>query len=97
MVVNTDSVQKAIERFIEHTGENRFTTADIARSMGVDEYPVRAAIRWLHEHEKIEVIPGVRSCRYTKTCGEKYSASVYQIRRSVQVDFVTLNRVFCGG
>jgi len=65
--------------------------------MGADEYQVRAAIRWLHDHGKVEPIQGLRSCRYTNTCGEKYSAAVYQIRQQTQVDFVTLNRVFCGG
>ena len=45
--VTTETVQKAIERYVGSHGENRFTTADIARDMGVDEYPVRAAVSWL--------------------------------------------------
>ena len=95
--VTTETVQEVIYRYINECGENRFTTTDISRFMGADEYQVRAAIRWLHDHGKVEPIKGVRSYRYTNTCGEKYSASVYQIRQQTQVDFVTLNRVFCGG
>lgn len=102
MVVNTDSVQKAIERFIEHTGENRFTTADIARFMVVDEYPVRAAVSWLARYGLIEIIPGVRSRRYLeqpanrRLHGDSYSVSVYQIKeRCGEVNFAVLMGAFC--
>ena len=97
MRVTTETVEEVIYRYINECGENRFTTTDISRLMGADEYQVRAAIRWLHDHGKVEPIQGLRSCRYTNTSGEKYSAAVYQIRQQPQVDFVTLNRVFCGG
>ena len=63
----TDAVRKAIERYVEERGENRFTTADIARFLGVEEYPVRAAVSWLARYGMIEIIPGVRSRRYRST------------------------------
>lgn len=98
MVVNIETAQKAIEKYVEQRGENRFTTADIARHMGVDEYPVRAAVSWLNRYRVIEAIPGVRSQRYTRLNGEAYSAAVYQIREhGSEPDFAVLNMVFCYG
>ena len=41
--VTTKTVQKAIERYVAERCVEHFTTADIARFMGVEEYPVRAA------------------------------------------------------
>lgn len=91
--VTTDSVMAAIR---DH-GKARFTTLEIARDMGADEYHVRIAFSWLSRYRIIESIPGVRSVRYTGTAGEKYSANVYQLRQeSTPADFATLNRVFCG-
>lgn len=60
----TDAVRKAIEQYVKDHGEGRFTTADIARHMGAEEYPVRAAFSWLARYGQIEIIPGVRSKRY---------------------------------
>ena len=88
-------------QFVEQRGENRFTTADIARDMGVDEYPVRAAVSWLARYGLIEIIPGVRSKRYLeqpaarRLHGDSYSVSVYQIKeKGAQADFAALNRAF---
>lgn len=47
--VTTETVKEVIYRYINECGENRFTTTDISRFMGADEYQVRAAIRWLHD------------------------------------------------
>jgi hypothetical protein len=42
--VTTKTVQKAIERYVAERCVEHFTTADIALFMGVEEYPVRAAL-----------------------------------------------------
>lgn len=98
MNVTTESVMKAIRAYVTSADHKHFTTLDIARSMGAEEYPVRAAVTWLNRYRHIEVVPGVRSRRYTKAHGEEYSATVYQVREaSEQADFATLTRVFCGG
>ena len=100
----TDAVRKAIERYIEQRGENRFTTADIARFMGVEEYPVRAAVSWLARYGLIEIIPGVRSKRYLgqpadrRLHGDSYSVSMYRIKEpSCEANFAALMGVFCRG
>lgn len=97
----TDAVRKAIEQYVKDRGVNRFTTADIARAMGVDEYPVRAAVSWLARYQLIEIVPGVRSKRYLsqpaarRLHGDSYSVSVYQIKeQAAEVDFAALNRAF---
>ena len=97
----TDAVRKAIEQFVDHRGENRFTTADIARHMGVDEYPVRAAVSWLARYGLIEIIPGVRSRRYRSMPTDRrphdddYSVSMYRVKeQGAQADFAALNRAF---
>ena len=100
--VTTDTVQEAIEQYVKDRAENRFTTADIARFMGVDEYPVRAAVSWLARYELIEIVPGVRSKRYLgdpenpqkRRHTDSYSASVYRLRVAAAVDFTALNRAF---
>lgn len=93
--MKTETVQEAIKQYVKQRGENRFTTYDIARYMGAEEYPVRAAIRWLHEYKEIDVIPGVRSCRYTKTLGDKYSTAIYRLRMNGQCDIKTLMLALC--
>lgn len=97
----TDAVRKAIEQYVEQRGENRFTTADIARHMGVVEYPVRAAVSWLARYGLIEIIPGVRSKRYLeqpaarRLHGDSYSVSMYRVKeQAAEVDFAALNRAF---
>lgn len=102
--VTTETVQKAIEQFVKDRGENRFTTADIARDMGVDEYPVRAAVSWLARYGMIEIIPGLRSKRYRSMPTDRrphdddYSVSVYQVKeRCGEVNFAALMGVFCRG
>ncbi len=97
----TDAVRKAIERYVEERGENRFTTADIARFLGVEEYPVRAAVSWLARYGMIEIIPGVRSRRYRSMPTDRrphdddYSVSVYRVKeQATEVDFAALNRAF---
>ncbi|WP_434516673.1 hypothetical protein AB6Q56_08810 [Dechloromonas sp. ARDL1] len=97
----TDAVRDAIERYVERSVEKRFTTADIARFMGVEEYPVRAAVSWLARYGVIEIIPGVRSKRYLeqpanrRLHGDSYSVSMYRIKeKCAEVDFAALNRAF---
>ena len=102
--VTTETVQKAIEQYVGSHGENRFTTADIARDMGVDEYPVRAAVSWLARYGMIEIIPGVRSKRYLvqptdrRLHGEVYSVSMYRVKEpACEANFAALMGVFCRG
>jgi hypothetical protein len=97
----TDAVRKAIEQFVKDRSENRFTTADIARFIGVEEYPVRAAVSWLARYGMVETIPGVRSKRYRsmptdrRSHDDDYSVSVYQVKeQAAPVDFAALNRAF---
>lgn len=97
----TDAVQKAIEQYVKDHAAGRFTTADIARFMGVEEYPVRAAFSWLVRYRFIEIIPGVRSKRYLeqpadrRLHGNSYSVSMYRIKeQAAEVDFAALNRAF---
>lgn len=102
--VTTDTVQKAIEQYVKACAENRFTTADIARFMGVDEYPVRAAVSWLARYGLIEIIPGVRSKRYRSMPTDRrphdndYSVSMYRVKeRCGEANFAALMGVFCRG
>lgn len=98
--VKTEAVKAAIERYVEQHCD-RFTTADIARYMGVEEYPVRAAMTWLARYGMIEIIPGVRSKRYftqpvnRRQHSDSYSVSMYRVKeQAAPVDFVALNRAF---
>ena len=102
--VTTDTVQKAIEQYVKDRGDNRFTTADIARFMGVEEYPVRATVSWLARYGLIEIIPGVRSRRYLgqpadrRLHGDSYSVSMYRVKeRCGEANFAALMGVFCRG
>ena len=104
MRVTTDSVRTAIEQFVAQFSQNRFTTADIARFMGVDEYPVRAAVSWLARYGMIEIVPGVRSRRYRSLPADRrphdddYSVSVYRVKEPAsEVDFSALMGAFCRG
>ncbi|MBU1363947.1 MAG: hypothetical protein KKE51_09020 [Gammaproteobacteria bacterium] len=93
--VTTDTALQAIKKHVDSAGKEHFTTVEIARVMGADEYHVRIAFSWLTRFKAIERVPGVRSVRYTETQGEKYSASVYRIREeAAPVDFAALNRLF---
>ncbi len=102
--VTTDTVKSAIEAFVKQFGKNQFTTADIARSMGVEEYPVRAAVSWLARYKFIEIIPGVRSKRYftppanRRLHSDGYSVSMYRVKEPAgEVDFSALMGAFCRG
>ena len=99
--VKTEAVKAAIERYVEQHCD-RFTTADIARFMGVDEYPVRAAVSWLARYGFVEIIPGLRSKRYRSLPADRrphdddYSVSVYRVKEPAsEVDFSALMGAFC--
>lgn len=93
--VTQETVLQAIKQHVDRAGKEHFTTHDIARDMGADEYHVRIAFSWLSRYKAIERVPGVRSVRYTGTAGEKYSAAVYRIcETSGEADFAALNRIF---
>lgn len=94
--VTTESVIDAVKQYVEHSGKQQFTTAEIANYLKADEYTVRAAVGWLRHYRMIEAVPGVRSRRYTKTGGEAYYAVVYRIcERGSAPDINMLNAVFC--
>lgn len=100
--VTRDSVLEEIKAYLEQQSQPFFTTQDIARHMGVEEYSVRAAFSWLARYGHIEIIPGVRSKRYLgeaenpakRRHTDCYSASVYQVRAAGKADFAALNRAF---
>lgn len=97
MNVTTESVMDGVRRFIGEAQKDFFTTSEIAACMGVDEYPVRAAMTWLARSRMVEAVPGVRSRRYTRGSGKEYSATVYRLcDRNGAADMATLLRVFCG-
>ena len=103
-IVTTETVKNAIERYI-CARNSHFTTSDIARFMGADEYQVRASFTWLTRYGVIEAIPGVRSKRYLgeprdpskRRHATSYFASMYRMREVRQVDFQRLMGVFCRG
>lgn len=104
-LVTTDTVMEAIREYAASAIAAHFTTQDIARHMGVSEYPVRAAFTWLTRYRFIEIVPGVRSKRYLgsptdpnkRRHTDSYTASVYQVRSSGEADFQALMGVFCRG
>jgi len=100
IAVTTDTVMKAIDEYVRQSpaGLEHFTTLEISRHMGVDEYPVRTSFSWLVRFKQIESVPGVRSERYTGTQHEKYSATVYRKKpQASPVDYAALMGVFCRG
>lgn len=101
--ITTALVHEAILSFVEVEEKDHFTTHDIARFMGVEEYPVRAAFTFLKRNNIIDIVPGVRTKRYLsppadprhRLHGDSYWVSVYQLKEeAVQVDFAALNRLF---
>jgi len=104
-IVTTGTVKGAIERYIAERN-NHFTTADIARFMGSDEYQVRAAFTWLARYRVVEIIPGVRSTRYLgeprdpskRRHARSYTASMYRMVEKMEApDFAGLMGVLCRG
>lgn len=100
--VTRDSVLEVIKSYVEAIAPH-FTTHDIARHMGIDEYPVRAAFTWLNRNNVIAIVPGVRSKRYLPVVAdqprrwhcESYNVNVYQLcEQPAEVDFAALNRAF---
>lgn len=92
--VTKESVMAAIRSYVEDQAKPFFTTLDIARHMGVDEYPVRAAVSWLSHQNLVGIVPGVRCKRYTRTRGEQYDTTVYQLRNLDSGDIKTLMLAF---
>ncbi len=102
--VTTDSTMAAIRIYVKEAARDGFTTHEIARHMGVTEYPVRAAVSWLARYGLIEIIPGVRSKRYRslpldrRPHDDDYSVSMYRIKEQTgEANFAALMGVFCRG
>jgi len=90
--ITTDAVLDAIKAHAEQMPT--FTTVDIARAMGVEEYPVRAAFSWLCRYRLIEIIEGTTCIRRTRRAGEAYTASMYKLKpAAAPADFDALYRV----
>lgn len=91
--VTTDSVLEAIKTYAQHAPT--FSTLDIARAMGADEYRVRVACSWLKRYRIIELVEGTNCMRRTRRTGERYTASLYRLRPQAEpADFDALFRVF---
>lgn len=97
--VTKETVLEAIKAFSIET----FTTFEIAEAMGVEEYPVRAAVSWLIKGKLIEKAGArklwtkpVRRERRGFVPGkcEPYWATTYQLKIQTTADFMALNRVF---
>lgn len=97
--VTTDDVLQAVEAYA-----GAFTTYDIAKVLGIEEYPVRAAMSWLVKRGIVEKI-GSRERPLSAAPGkrmhsESYSVSLYRVKakeRSPEVDFTALMGAFCRG
>lgn len=90
--ITTDAVLDAIKAHAEQMPT--FTTVDIARAMGVEEYPVRAAFSWLCRYRLIEIAEGTACMRRTRRTGERYTAGVYKLKpTAAPADFDALYQV----
>ena len=92
--VTTEDVLKAVRAY-----QGDFTTYDIAGVLGVEEYPVRAAMSWLVKRGIAEKV-GTLERRLSPPAGrrlhgEVYPVSLYRVKEeAVPVDFAALNRAF---
>lgn len=92
--VTTEDVLQAVTAYV---GE--FTTYDIARVLGVEEYPVRAAMSWLLKRGVVEKV-GTKERRLPPPAGRRlhgdvYPVSVYRVKETAApADFAALNRAF---
>lgn len=92
--VTTEDVLKAVRAYV---GE--FTTYDIARMLGAEEYPVRAAMSWLVKRGIVEKV-GTMERRLPPPVGRRLHGEVYFVvlyrvkEEAAPVDFAALNRAF---
>ena len=92
--VSTENVLQAVTSYV---GE--FTTYEVAGVLGVEEYPVRAAMSWLLKRGFVEKV-GTKERRLPLPAGRRlhgdvYPVSVYQAKEQAgEVDFAALNRAF---
>lgn len=100
--VTTAMVSAAIKAFPLES----FTTFDIAATMGLAEYPVRAAVSWLLKHGAVKRIGSKKCftkpvrrerCHYRPGKCEPYWATTYARVPENAVDFDALFRVLSGG
>lgn len=92
--VTTEDVLKAVRAY-----EGEFTTYDIARVLGVEEYPVRAAMSWLVKRDIVERI-GITDRPLPQVQGKRMHCETYTVvlyrakEEAAPVDFSALNRLF---
>ena len=90
----TEDVLKAVRAY-----DGEFTTYNIAGVLGVEEYPVRAAMSWLLKRGIVEKV-GAKERRLPRVPGKRmhadtYPVALYQIKEQAgDVDFAALNRAF---
>lgn len=98
--VNQNTVIEAIRDYVLQSSAEHFTTLEIARYMGVEEYPVRAAMSWLVKRGIVEKV-GTIERRLPppvgrRLHGEVYWVSLYQVKEeAAPVDFSALMGAFC--
>lgn len=96
MSITREDVTQAISLFLESSPRPMFSTVDIARFMNEPEYSVRAFVTWLVREDVIELVPGVRTTRYTGTRGQEYGVSMYRMKEhGADPDFAVLMGAFC--
>ncbi|MCV2218892.1 hypothetical protein [Thauera sp. Sel9] len=87
--ITTEAVLTAITDYrgeIDTDGRTVFSTSDIARVMGCDEYRVRVACSWLRRQRIIEAIEGSAVIRRTARTGERYTANLYRLKPQARAE-----------
>lgn len=90
----TDEVLKVVMAY-----QGEFTTYDIARVSGIEEYPVRAAMSWLVKRGIVERIGTtertLQPVKDRRLHGDRYTVALYRAKEeAAPVDFNALNRAF---
>ena len=92
--VTSDKVLQAVRGC-----EGDFTTLDIAGLLGLEEYPVRAALSWLVRHgivERVGTEPRRLPVRKGRGQRETYPAALYRVKEEkAPADFGALMAAFC--
>jgi hypothetical protein len=92
--VTTEDVLQAVRAYV-----GDFTTYDIARVLGTEEYPVRAAMSWLVKRGIVERIGTTERTllpvKGRRLHGDTYTVALYRAKEeAAPVDFSALNRAF---
>lgn len=93
--VTTEDVLQAVRAY-----QGDFTTYDIARVLGIEEYPVRAAMSWLVKRGIVERIGTIertlQPVNGRRLHGDTYTVALYRVKEeAAPVDFSALMGAFC--